>query len=515
MAELRRRLPAAILLGALLATASPAAPAPAAPARLAALARDVDRAESVRAVKRLEIAWAQYIDMGEWEKAAALFTDDAELAHAEDHFHGRADILAYFRRMIGKGTEGLPATTIHTPYLLAPIVTLGADGNSAKGRWHAFSMRGSLGGHASWQGGVFDFDYVRRNGVWKISKQIFKPTMTGPYDTGWRADYAELPVFPYHFQPADIGRPAVLGPAVKAAAPARASLPALAGRVQALRDEQAIRNLQDAYGYYVDQKMWVDVAELFAADGRIEISGVGSYAGKVGIRQALELDGPYGLRYGEMNDHIQADLIVDVMPDGKHARARGLDVGMIGRNEGGALWTVTRFDNLFVKQGGVWRFEKMRKATWLKTDYALGWGKDWQPPAPPPAELAPTGPAPATLPAMWQVERAEVPGPLPSASLAEVEKSVFIAAAYDSIENLAGGYGQYLDDNHWEELGLIFANQGERDSAGGGFIRTPARIGSFSRQRYGPYNPKRNAPNMHRRNKPVAIARASWMVARY
>jgi ketosteroid isomerase-like protein len=502
MARLRR-LPPAILAGLLL-TCPPAyaAQQPTSQDRLASLARDVDRAESIRAVKRLEMAWPQYIDLGEWQRAADLFTDDAELAHAEDHFHGRAEIVAYFRRMIGKGTDGLPTNTIHIPFLVTPIVTLSADGNTAKGRWHAISMRGTPSGDASWQGGVFECIYARQHGVWKIASQIFKPTMVGPYETGWHAYYPELPLFPYHFQPDDVGKSAVLGPAVKAP-PTKTSLPALAGRIQALRDEQAIRNLQDAYGYYVDQKMWVDVADLFAATGSIEISGVGHYAGKTGIRQALELDGPDGLRYGEMNDHVQADLIVDVMPDGKHARARGIDIGMIGRNEGGASWVVTRFDNLFVKQDGIWRFDTMRQALGMKTDYAQGWGKNWTGPSAPPPELQPTGPAPAALPPMWQMERTGIAKPIAGMSLAQAEKSVFIAAGYDAIENLAGGYGQYLDDNHWEELGLLFAAQGERDSAGGGFIRTPARIASFSRQRYGPYNPHRTGQNMHMRTQPV------------
>ncbi len=89
------------------------------------------------------------------------------------------------------------------------------------------------------------------------------------------------------------------------------------------------------------------------------------------------------------------------------------------------------------------------------------------------------------------------------ASLDALEASVWLTAAHDAIENLAGGYGQYLDDNHWEELGSLFAAQGERDSAGGGFIRTPARIASFSRQRYGPYNPARTFANMHMRTQPV------------
>jgi hypothetical protein len=87
--------------------------------------------------------------------------------------------------------------------------------------------------------------------------------------------------------------------------------------------------------------------------------------------------------------------------------------------------------------------------------------------------------------------------------LALAEAQLSATAATDSAENLAGAYGQYLDDNHWEELGSIFAAQGERDSAGGGFIRTPARIASFSRRRYGAYNPQRSAINMHMLTQPV------------
>jgi hypothetical protein len=87
--------------------------------------------------------------------------------------------------------------------------------------------------------------------------------------------------------------------------------------------------------------------------------------------------------------------------------------------------------------------------------------------------------------------------------LAQAEARLWQAGAVDSAENLAGGYGQYIDDNQWEELASLFAAQGERDSAGGGFVRTPARIASFSRRRYGPYNPKRPGGNMHMLTQPV------------
>ncbi len=451
------------------------------------------------------LAWANYIDQGQWERAAALFADDALLQHGDDQFHGRADILAYFRRMIGKGTDGLPPHMIHTPYLFTPIVTLSDDGNTAKARWHALSMRGSLGGDASWQGGIFECVYVRRNGVWKIASQVFTPQLLGPYETGWSSWKAEVPLVPYHFQPADIGRSAALGPGVPAMGPTKAGLAALAGRVQALRDEEAVRNLQNAYGYYVDFKMWDDVTDLFAPTGSVEVAGVGAYKGIKSVRRNLEREGgPINLLYGEMYDHIQADMVVEVAADGLHARGRGIEIGMVGNNDGPAYWVLTRFDNLYVKQGDKWRFQTMRLARAVKTDYFKGWGKDWIETEPASAAYKPDGPAPATLPDLWPLERpAPVARPLPAMTIAAAEGGVRAAAGFDVVENLAGGYGQYLDDNHWEELGSLFAAQGERDSAGGGFIRTPARIASFSRKRYGVYNEHRTFANMHIRTQPV------------
>lgn len=472
-------------------------------ARLSALARDVDRVESVRAIKRLQLAWAHHVDMGEWERAAALFTDDAELVHADDRFTGRAAIRAHFREAIGKGTGGLPPHHVHLPLMMAPIVILAPNGESANARWHAFSMRGALGDDAGWEGGIFENAYVRQHGVWKIRRQVFQPQLSGPYADGWSPFRRELPLVPYHFGPEDVIRPLVQGLSAPAPTGASAALPALAGRIRALRDEVEVRNLQNAYGYYVDFRMWDHVVDLFDPAGSLSIAGVGSWRGQEGVRRFLEADGPAGLRYGELHDHIQANVVVEVDPDGMRARARGVELGMVGRNEGKAWWLLTRFDNLFVKRGGVWRFDRIRKAPWLKTDYALGWARHWADPEPPPPGSAPDGDGEA-LPPLWPLER-RAPQPHPSAgtTLAEAERQLHAAAADDSAENLAGAYGQYIDDNQWEDLAALFAAQGERDSAGGGFIRTPARIASFSRARYGPYDPGRAVLNMHMRTQPV------------
>ena len=60
-----------------------------------------------------------------------------------------------------------------------------------------------------------------------------------------------------------------------------------AARAERLSDEIEVTNLQHAYGYYVDRKMWDDVADLFASDGTMEIGLQGVYAGRTSIRRGL------------------------------------------------------------------------------------------------------------------------------------------------------------------------------------------------------------------------------------
>ncbi len=48
--------------------------------------------------------------------------------------------------------------------------------------------------------------------------------------------------------------------------------------VSAMNDEDKVRNLQNAYGYYVDRKMWDDVTDLFTEDGTLEIADLASIA---------------------------------------------------------------------------------------------------------------------------------------------------------------------------------------------------------------------------------------------
>ena len=46
-----------------------------------------------------------------------------------------------------------------------------------------------------------------------------------------------------------------------------------------MNDEDKVANLQNAYGYYTDRKMWDDATDLFTDDAVLELADVGIYEG--------------------------------------------------------------------------------------------------------------------------------------------------------------------------------------------------------------------------------------------
>src|SRR5262245_3461768 len=176
-------------------------------ARVHRLAQNVERAESVRAVKRLQETYAQYSQFGLWTEMAALFADNAQLSYGKDNEQGRQAIQNYFLTKFGQGAHGLKPGGLHTQMVLRPLINVSSDGQSAKGRWWEFSMTGQFGVKAEWAAGIFENEYVRERGVWKISRLRYNPMFAGPYAAGWRNVDADQKIVPYHFTPDETGIP--------------------------------------------------------------------------------------------------------------------------------------------------------------------------------------------------------------------------------------------------------------------------------------------------------------------
>ena len=184
-------------------------------------------------------------------------------------FRRRAAIRTYLVTTWGSGREGLPAGGLHTMLEDAPVLNLSADGKTAKGRWREFSMIGQLGGTARWVQGISENEYVKEDRVWKISRLDYYLETAGPYETGWVTGGRDVKLVPFHYTSAEAGVPI---PAIPDGMPIPAitgtpsdALAALDRRIQTTNDEDKVVNLQNAYGYYTDRKMWDDATDLFAA----------------------------------------------------------------------------------------------------------------------------------------------------------------------------------------------------------------------------------------------------------
>jgi hypothetical protein len=510
--------------------------------RVARLARDLERAESVRAVKRLQAAYAQYAQAGLWNEMAQLFSDNAEVIYGADRVQGRDAAGAYFLNKLGGGVQGMPPGALLAKMIVRPVVTLSQDGATAQGRWSEFSTSGRLGAHAEWAGGIHENDYVKERGVWKIARLHYHVQYAGSYDAGWLPVEPDTKVVPYHFTAATVGTPAAplagdAGLVVRNETPQQllARVDALDQRLGRLVEEDAVTNLQNIYGYYIDRKMWDDVADLFTDDGVLSVANLGDYIGARSIRRGLERDGPQGLSRGQLNDHVLFDTIAEVAPGGTEGRARGLDLSILGDTATGtATLGVSVFETRFAKIDGKWRIREMRIYPAAKTDYYQGWAKsaivDPPPAAAPdrPARTAEASPGKAVAAGFFfrhpvtgkpvshprgtpSAAALGEPAPRPAivtsgnlnARLDEAERKLRVATAYDGVENISSAFGDWLDDFKWESFSALFAEKGRRRKYQVGFYVGPERILKAETTMYGPTRSPRTGVAIHYRMQPV------------
>ena len=90
-------------------------------------------------------------------------------------------------------------------------------------------------------------------------------------------------------------------------------------------DVSAIKRLQRTYGYYLDRKLWDDMAGLFASDGTIEIALDGVYVGQKRVREYLYAlgGGRPGSSTAAERDTCNCSRSINVADDGSPRRADG------------------------------------------------------------------------------------------------------------------------------------------------------------------------------------------------
>ncbi|HEU4627380.1 MAG TPA: nuclear transport factor 2 family protein [Steroidobacteraceae bacterium] len=385
---------------------------------LSRLETEVERLEAARAVKHLQRAYGFYMDRGLWRDAADLFAPDATFEVGADGVYVGRDRIAEYLRRAGGGGTGLPWGILADHYQLQPVVHVSADGRTAKARWRDFGLLGEYGKSASWEEGIFENEYVKRDGVWMIQSLHLYVSFIVPYEKGWaRASSApadnrsrvarefppdrppsapekrfpESQIVPFHYP-----NPAQAAPLKEPPRTANAELARYWKLAQRLQSEDEIENLQGIYGYYFDKNLWSEVAALFTAGATFEYGQRGVYVGRAHIEQALKLFGPPGPQRGWLNNAFQLQPVIHVSDDGRTAKGRWESIMQLARPNSGGQWGLGVYENEYALEGGRWKISKLHFYVTALADYDLMWSKGPQslegpsailPPDRPPTEI--------------------------------------------------------------------------------------------------------------------------------
>lgn len=152
------------------------------------------------------------------------------------------------------------------------------------------------------------------------------------------------------------------------------------------QDVEQIRRIQYTYGYFIDKSQYNEVVDLFSDDGEVWFLG-GIYRGKEGVKrlyierfQKQFTQGHNGPRYGWLLDHPQLQMVINVADDRKSATVRGRSMMQAGLHETAegnqrAWWEGGLYDNRYVREGGVWKLQRLGYFPFWHGTFADGWAK--------------------------------------------------------------------------------------------------------------------------------------------
>lgn len=395
----------------------------------AALQRQVDRLRDADEIENLVSIYGYYLDKQQWDDLTALFADDGRM---EISLRGIYVGHASIRRALELfGPQNIQPGHLHNHIQVQPEIDVAADGQHAWSRTRAISQLATYGRVGVWGDGVYENEYVKVDGVWRIARDHIYTGFFATYDGGWLnaahaapgvnpkippdlptsehyQSYPEVYIPPFHFDNPVTGAPVsgahtaapVPGPAqeIPVAIPRRGpsrergQLARLERRVLRLSDEREIENLQRAFGFFTDKALWKDAADLFTDDGTLELGGGGVYVGRAHILRYLTHLAPEGLTRGRMFSYVQEQPVITVAPDGRTARGRWKFLAELGEWDRSATWGTGAYENEYEKVDGVWRIRKLHRYDRMYTPYVEGWAKTALPLPGPDATVPPDEP---------------------------------------------------------------------------------------------------------------------------
>jgi hypothetical protein len=149
--------------------------------------------EDIEEIKKLQRAYGFYLEHWMAEDIVDCFADgdDTELLVAAGHYIGKENIRDFFhhgRKDIESRWAENPEF-LHQVMQLSGIVHVEPDGLTARGGWYGFGANAFPAEgdkvNPGWMNGVYEVDYIKQGGKWKMLRVHWCMTFHCPYTIGF------------------------------------------------------------------------------------------------------------------------------------------------------------------------------------------------------------------------------------------------------------------------------------------------------------------------------------------
>jgi hypothetical protein len=139
--------------------------------QMADLESRVRHLEDVEEINRLQRAYGYYLTNGLTTDLVDLFSDgpDTSLLIAKGEYRGKEGVRRFLTRLNDPPNKYF----FHQVMLLSGVIDVNPERTSANGRWFGFgacALPDYDGGSQGWMNGVYENEYVREDGKWKIKR---------------------------------------------------------------------------------------------------------------------------------------------------------------------------------------------------------------------------------------------------------------------------------------------------------------------------------------------------------
>jgi hypothetical protein len=152
---------------------------------VAAARTKLERLRDYDDLENLAGLYGHYVDKSRHDDVADLFAKDGVVEiYGRGVFVGQ-DRVRQYQHNLSPGAVGPRDGVLFNHFHLQPVIHVAPDGKTAAARSHAVIMYGIYGTDAQWGGAIYENQFVKEDGVWKIKYLHTYQTFYTHYEDGW------------------------------------------------------------------------------------------------------------------------------------------------------------------------------------------------------------------------------------------------------------------------------------------------------------------------------------------